>query len=205
MIVLTEDQAQALKTAAVADQDCLTWLFVAFGLNTAMRHREILRARFYQIDAGNLRIFVPLAKAGSRNQPITPELADMLKKQRKMGGDTDGWIFPTANAKQAKAAHRTRMGRQFSRAVVRAGLSPERITPHTMRRTAITKLIMAGVDLPTVQLISGHKTLAMVLRYFHALDTHVHKAASLLSFGLAGTITPEVHTAQIIEMPIAAP
>ena len=59
------------------------------------------------------------------------------------------------------------MGRPFRDAVVRAGLDPATITPHTLRHTAITRLVQAGVDLPTVQRISGHRTLAMVLRYSH--------------------------------------
>ncbi len=88
------------------------------------------------------------------------------------------------------------MARQFARAVVRAGLSPEAITPHTMRRTAITKLITLRVDLPTVQRISGHKTMAMVLRYFHAVGSHVDKAAGLLGFGISGPITQELHFGQ---------
>ncbi|WP_202944828.1 tyrosine-type recombinase/integrase [Nitrosospira multiformis] len=29
---------------------------------------------------------------------------------------------------------------------------------HTLRHTAITHLVQAGVDLPTVKRISGHKT-----------------------------------------------
>ena len=45
-----------------------------------------------------------------------------------------------------------------------------------MRHTAITKLVQAGVDLPTVQRISGHKTLAMVLRYTHVHGRHIDDA-----------------------------
>ena len=71
LVVLSEQQVADLMKAAVADQDGRAWLFVAFGLNTAMRHREILRVRYDQIDFDGRRIFIPLAKAGSREQPIT--------------------------------------------------------------------------------------------------------------------------------------
>ena len=40
IVALTDAQAEALLRAAVADEDPACWLFVAFGLNTAMRHRE---------------------------------------------------------------------------------------------------------------------------------------------------------------------
>ena len=46
IIALTDEQAEALFQGALADDDPSCWLFVAFGLKTAMRHREILRSRF---------------------------------------------------------------------------------------------------------------------------------------------------------------
>ena len=73
------------------------------------------------------------------------------------------------------------MDRPFRDAVTRAGLDPALITPHVMRHTAITKLVQAGVDLPTVQRISGHKTLTMVLRY-----AHVHARISTRRSGRSG-------------------
>jgi hypothetical protein len=72
------------------------------------------------------------------------------------------------------------MGQPFRDAVKAAGLDPELITPHVMRHTAITKLVQAGVDLPTVQRISGHKTLAMVLRYAHVHGRHIDQAIQAL-------------------------
>jgi len=49
-----------------------------------MRHSEILRARFEHLDLERHRLFVPDAKAGMREQPITPQLADILRKEREM-------------------------------------------------------------------------------------------------------------------------
>src|SRR5439155_6632410 len=47
---------------------------------------------------------------------------------------------------------------------------------HTLRHTAITHLVQAGVDLPTVQRVSGHKSFAMVFRYSHQNQQHVQEA-----------------------------
>ena len=82
----------------------------------------------------------------------------------------------------------------FARAVVRAKLDPDKVTPHTMRHTAITRLIQAGVDLSTVQRISGHKTLAMVLRYTHIEGSHIDAAIYSLDTSFAAATTPELHT-----------
>ena len=78
--------------------------------------------------------------------------------------------------KNSKTLHLSRMDRPFREAVTAAGLDPELITPHVMRHTAITALVQAGVDLPTIQKISGHKTLAMVLRYIHVHGQHIDQA-----------------------------
>ena len=95
------------------------------------------------------------------------------------------------------------MGKPFRRAVIRAGLDPTQVTPHVMRHTAITNLVQAGVDLPTIQRISGHKTLAMVLRYTHVHGSHIDQAIRAIGKGLpepsknkpADTITQELHIA----------
>lgn len=55
----------------------------------------------------------------------------------------------------------------WKRAVVAAGLDPSQLVRHTLRHTAVTHIVQAGVDLPTVEQISGHKTLTMVESYSH--------------------------------------
>jgi integrase len=196
IVVLSEEHAAALMRAAVADQDGYLWLFVAFGLNTAMRHSEILRVRYDQVDFDARRIFIPRAKAGEREQPITPALADMLRRQQKMEADPEGWVFPPRTSR-AKKEHRNSMAQPFQRAAIRAGLLPEKVTPHVMRHTAITRLVRAGVDLPTIQRISGHKTLAMVLRYVHIHGQHIDSAISAIDNAFADAITPGLHTVAV--------
>ena len=186
IIALSDDQSEALFQAAVQDEAPDCWLFVAFGLNTAMRHSEILRTRFDHLDLDNLRLHVPQAKAGVRDQPITPELADILRKERGMRDDPEGWIFPLPRPNATKKGYRDRMGTPFRRAVIGAGLDPLQITPHVMRHTAITNLVKAGVDLPTIQKISGHKTVAMVLRYSHVHGQHIDAAIRKIGRGVPG-------------------
>jgi integrase len=183
IIALTDEQCEALMRAAIAGANPDSWLFVAFGLNTAMRHDEIMCARWDHLDLANRRLFIPDAKAGQREQPITPELAEILARERQMREDRDGWIFSSPHADTA-TGHRVRMDRPFADAAARAGLDPELVTPHVMRHTAITKLVQAGVDLPTIQRISGHKTVAMVLRYVHVHGQHIDQAIRAIGRGL---------------------
>lgn len=142
----------------------------------------ILASRFDQINFVQLRQFIPKAKGGRRTQPLTAELVRILEHERTMRENWQGWIFPSPHA-DSSSGHLATMNRPFNDAVKRAGLRGK-LTPHTMRHTAITKLIKAGVDLPTVPKISGHKVLAMVLRYAHVHDTHIDKAMTALAHPL---------------------
>ena len=119
-----------------------------------------------------------------------------------MADDPERWIFPALRPGLSRFGHRTHMGRPFKRAVERAGLDPTMITPHVMRHTAITNLVQSGVDLPTIQKISGHKTLGMVLRYTHVHGRHIDQAVKVLGRRIPepqenknlGTITQKLHT-----------
>ena len=59
-------------------------------------------------------------------------------------------------------------------------MNPNEIVRHTLRHTAITHLVQAGIDLPTVKRISGHKTLLMVERYAHQNGSHINAAMDKL-------------------------
>ena len=116
IIALTDEQCDRLMRAAVGSPDPDLYLFVAFGLNTAMRHGEILAARWDQLDCANRRLFIPDAKAGQRDQPLTSELADLLAQERDMREDREGWIFPSPH-QDSKTGHRARMDWAFDEAV----------------------------------------------------------------------------------------
>lgn len=193
IVTLTPADQQGLMQAAIGDQDPLTWLFVTIAMGTGMRHSEILRIRWEDIDPDSRRIYIGKAKAGQREQPISQTLATKLMQEREQRGDKVGWLFPTKTA-NAKHPHRQSMAEQFARAVTRAKLDPAKVTPHVLRHTAITGLVHAGVDLPTIQKISGHKTLAMVLRYTHLSDDHVDQAVAKLDTTFPDALTPELHT-----------
>jgi site-specific recombinase XerD len=108
-----------------------------------------------------------------------------------MREDREGWIFPARRAGNRETLDR--MTKAFKAAVIAAGLDTAQVTPHTLRHTAITNLVQAGADLSTVQRISGHKTLAMVLRYSHVHGQHIDRAIAALE-RLPDTITQELPT-----------
>ncbi len=190
IVYLTDDQCAALLTAAAADHNDNVHAFVMVGLHTGMRHQEILAIRREEIDLGKRIIWVPVAKSGAREQPITRELAAYVEGRMRMLPPGCEWLFPSPGSAKGHA-HTIR--KAFRRSVARAGMNPDQITPHTLRHTAVTHLVQAGVDLPTVQRISGHKTLAMVARYAHQSGSHIEAAMTRLETRVGQSKRPSEH------------
>jgi integrase/recombinase XerC/integrase/recombinase XerD len=51
-----------------------------------------------------------------------------------------------------------------------AGRNPDKLTPHTLRRTYITTLWRAGLDVPTIVKIAGHKNVQTTLTHYLAIQ-----------------------------------
>jgi len=177
IIYLDIDQIKCLVECAKQDQNSQVYPFIVTGLETAMRLEEILSIRREHVDLQRRRIYIPKAKAGARDQPITKHLSDFLEGYLAALPKGTPWLFPSIAAKEG---HTVNIRKAYRRVVAAAGLDPDQVLRHTLRHTAITHLVQAGVDLPTVQRISGHKTLKMVARYAHQNGDHIQAAMSKL-------------------------
>ena len=171
--VLSADEEIALLDAALVDTNTYIWLFVRIGLSTGLRHSEILSTRFDGLDSQRKRLRVKVKGGRWREQPLSKELTEVVLREREMAQDRDGWLFPNPNS---ASGHVGRMKKAFRRCVVRAGLDPSEVIPHTMRHTAITNMAETGADVRTIQEFSGHQSFEMVMRYTHAREQHVDNA-----------------------------
>lgn len=169
---LTVEQISRLIECAKHDQNAQVYPFIVIGVTTSMRRSEILSIRIEDIDLQRRVIYIPKAKAGAREQPITAQLVTFLRDWLDAMPVDSPWLFPATS----KSGHAVDIRIPFRRVVKAAGLDPDLIVRHTLRHTAITHLVQAGVDLPTVKRISGHKTLAMVERYAHQNGAHLAAA-----------------------------
>jgi len=66
----------------------------------------------------------------------------------------------------------------FRQIVRKAGIEDFRF--HDLRHRFASRLVMAGVDLPTVQALMGHKNVTMTMRYTHLSANHKQQAVALL-------------------------
>ena len=175
---LTVEQIERFLKVAEGDQNRQIHPFIRIGLDTSMRKTEILSIRRDDINLQQLVIYIPKAKAGAREQPITADLGEYLAAYVSTLRPGEQWLFPSPAAKEGRTVN---LDKPFRRCVMAAGLDVKQVVRHTLRHTAITHLVQAGVDLPTVKRISGHKNLSMVERYSHQNGSHIQSAMDKLS------------------------
>ena len=203
IVYLDPEQVSRLLEAAKKDQSPYICPVIVVGLATGMRRMEILSIRMKDIHLNRSLIYIPNSKTGSREQPITNHLREFLGEVINTSSSERKWLFPSD---KSKSGHVVAVEKAFRRTVERAGLDPREVVRHTLRHTAVSHLVQAGVDLPTVKKISGHKTLAMVERYSHQNGEHIQAAMDKLErrYNSSGkgrdfpaSITQELHVKRI--------
>ena len=110
---------------------------------------------------------------------MTNEILTMFSEMKR--GRPDDLVFPSNKGGIMKSASKT-----FLRAVDNLGLNEEitdtrlKVVFHTLRHSCASWLVNAGVELPTIAKILGHKSLEMTTRYSHVNDTSVKNAMQVL-------------------------
>jgi site-specific recombinase XerD len=117
----------------------------------------------------------------------------MLLRQKDAFTDTQHLIPPLSSQYNTYRA----LHRRLFQATKRAGC-PARITPHQLRHTYATEMLRAGVSLPTLMKLLGHKTIEMTLRYVQITQTDLQHQYQLARHNLAA-----VHTMPELAVPEA--
>ncbi|MCP4898878.1 MAG: site-specific integrase [bacterium] len=167
--VLDDNEERALFKAAA--HHLRPVLVVA--LNTGLRRGELLSLRWEQVDLFEKVITVKHSKSGKvRHVPINDIAFEYLRTIP--GGYDKGPVFTWAGNSI------TSIKTAFNAAVRRAGIPPLRF--HDLRHTFATRLVLAGVDLPTLQELMGHASITTTRRYAHPAPSHKRAAVNRLLF-----------------------
>ena len=182
---LTSEECKALLDACLSPTMSQ---IVIVALNTGMRRGEILNLKWENVNLRERLIEITEQKNGQYSTiPLNSTTVDTLRAiPHRLDSD---YVFP--GKVQGKPYYD--LFRHFERAVKAAKL--ERVNFHTLRHTAASHLVMAGVDLATVQEIMRHKTITMTLRYAHLSPAHKRSAVDALQNALAGEPEKSVKTA----------
>lgn len=148
------------------------------GIHAGLRiHAEALTLRWADVDLRRGQLTV-LSAYGKNRKPRTVPLNSTLQaaivtlRARAGAGEL---VFPGGDG-----GPRRDIRTAFENARIRAGLGKD-VTPHVLRHTFASRLVMAGVDLRTVQELGGWSSLAMVQRYAHLSLSHKAEAVERLA------------------------
>ena len=145
---------------------------VIVALNTGMRKEEILSLKSKDVDFRSRIISILDTKNGeSRELPMNDIVYRTLLAVEKLPDSR--WVFCKKNGERYGNIRKA-----FEGARKRAGIVDFRF--HDLRHTFASHLVMAGVDLRTVQELLGHKSFEMTLRYAHLSPEHKKAALDIL-------------------------
>jgi integrase len=150
---LSADEAERFERALDACPKKLVRLAVLFAIHTAARQGEILRLRKTDVDFGRrIAIFRDTKNGEDRAVPLSRHALAVLAQ---LDASTPSpYTFPVT---------RSVITRAWRHILKRARISDFRF--HDLRHEATTSLFERGLSTMEVQKVTGHKTLAMLLRY----------------------------------------
>jgi integrase/recombinase XerD len=137
---------------------------------TGLRVSELVNLKLHEVSLadGVLRAFGKGSK--ERLVPLGEQAIDWighyLKEARAdiLGGQQDDALFITA---RGGPMTRQAFWQLIKRYALRAGIAPEKLSPHVLRHAFATHLLNHGADLRVVQLLLGHADISTTQIYTH--------------------------------------
>jgi site-specific recombinase XerD len=147
-------------------------------LNTGMRLGELYGLYWENVNLPRRVLTIPRAKNGEMrhvplNGPALAALSELMKR-------SEAGIGPVIRNAEGGALVGPRYW--FEPAVRAAKIRS--FSWHCLRHTFASRLVMAGVDLRTVQELMGHKSIQMTVRYSHLTPKHTLAAVERLAGGI---------------------
>jgi integrase/recombinase XerD len=169
--ILGHKDVEALFTVAEAEAAgdrpeavrLLTLLELLYG--SGLRASELVSLPFSAVprDAPFLTI---TGKGGQQRMvPVSGRARQVLSRWLVLRGDKGRLLFPSTG----KSGHltRVRLFQMLRELALRAGLDPERVSPHVLRHAFATHLLEGGADLRVLQTLLGHADIATTQIYTH--------------------------------------
>jgi site-specific recombinase XerD len=134
-------------------------------LATGLRMGEQYGLTWDNVSVERKSLTIPLSKNGhSRHVPLNQTAVVALQTVQSQA-NAQPWVFLNCFGQRSSGPHKW-----FDQAVKDAKL--QEFTWHCLRHTFASRLVMAGVDIRTVQELMGHKTIQMTVRYAHLAPKH---------------------------------
>jgi integrase len=174
---LNSEQAAKLLEAVKENSNTQLKYIVMLLLLTACRKREILDAKWVDVDFATKMLRVPLSKNGKpRYVPLSEDALNVLRQVPRF----EGCPYVVPNPKTLKPFNC--IDHSWQNARKKAGLPDFRC--HDLRHSAASALINSGRSLYEVQKLLGHTNASMTQRYAHLTQEKLLEAANSISSSL---------------------
>lgn len=190
---LSQDEAAKLYEAIQVSESPMLKFIVPMLIYTGARRREVLDARWKDIDIDKKLWRIDVNKSGkARYVPLSTGAIELLDEVRRgqraasPSGEEGEWVF--ANPESGKPY--VQMYYPWDKARKRAGIPGFRM--HDLRHTFASYLINAGRSLYEVQKILGHTQIKTTQRYSHLSQDTLLAAANTAVEALGRTFAPPV-------------
>lgn len=100
-----------------------------------------------------------------RMVPVSQRAGQALRRWIALRGEGGRQLFPS-NSRQSHLT-RVRLFQLLRALAVRAGIDPEKVSPHVLRHAFATHLLEGGADLRVLQTLLGHADIATTQIYTH--------------------------------------
>lgn len=173
-VVRLFEQANTMSKSGLRDRAILELLF-----SSGLRVSELVGLDCEHINLKR-REFMVRGK-GQKDRPIfiSPEAAEWIARYLNMREDTTKPLFVRySGSKKVDLSgnyHRLTarsVQRMVSRYAKLAGIT-KHVSPHTLRHSFATDLLMNGADLRSVQALLGHSNISTTQIYTHVTDPHL--------------------------------
>jgi integrase len=143
-------------------------------LHTGVRRGEQYALRWSDVDLHRGILTVPESgKTGRRHIPLNSAAVAAFKTLKRC---SNGSVFVCPDRESEEQGD---FRRWFEECVTEAKV--QNFTWHSLRHTFASRLVMAGVDLRTVQELLGHKSIQTTMRYAHLSQGHKLAAVEVLT------------------------
>lgn len=155
-----EEEAVGERREAVR---LLTLLELLYG--SGLRASELVSLPFSAVPRDAPLLTVTGKGGQQRMVPVSTRARAALSRWTVLRGDAGKLLFPSTG----KSGHLTRIRLfQLLRALAaRAGIDPEKVSPHVLRHAFATHLLEGGADLRVLQTLLGHADIATTQIYTH--------------------------------------
>ena len=188
---LQATEIQRLLNALEESPNPLLKYFVPLALLTGARKRELLDAKWSDIDFESRVWRVPMTKSGRPlNIPLTPQAFQLLLTLKEKlpslleiipQGEIE-WVFPNPKTNQPFVS----IFNAWNTVRTKAGLEGLRI--HDLRHSFASALVNHGVPIYDVQKLLGHQSIKTTERYSHLSPERLRQSASAASAFYANLI-----------------